>query len=384
MLDLLAQLYDAVLEPERFPAVMQETISHLRLRGLFFAGFNPSAGLVFHFLEGVPEPTRATFLARFLRPEHNPFARVLLGRAPLDLVTTEEVTSQVALPETDFYRELLEPSGLHEFIGAILLQDAELVSPFNAFRSRDDRRFDATDRARLQSLLPHYRRAAQLLWRFSALKNEQRAGQDVLDRLPYGVFLLDGAGRVTACNRAAEEILRRRDGLALMEGKLQATRPDDCAALDRMVADAALTGCHKGLGSGGALTVERAAEKPRYEVLVSPCGAAPLLPAFGRPTAAVVFVTDRDRPNEPDPALLRRMYGLTPTEAKVACGIATGNTPAEVARALGVGLNTVRTHLYRALAKTGTERQADLVRLLTGGPLGLRQAQPTPRRRKRA
>lgn len=384
VLDLLAQLYDAVLEPERFPAVIGETISHLDLRGLFFAGLSPTTGLVFHFLEGVPEPTRARFIARFMMPDRNPYARVLAAHLPMELVTTEEVEAQVELAETDFYRELLVPSGLHEFVGTVLLRDTDLVSPFGAFRSADDRRFEGADLERLRELLPHYQRAAQLLLRFSALKSEQRAGQDVLDRLPYGVFLLDGVGRVAACNRTAEEILGRGDGLRLDGGKLQAAHPDDDADLDRMIAEAALTGCHKGVGAGGALTVARAGDLPRYEVLVAPCGTAPPLPAFSRPTAAVVFVTDRERPPAPDPELLRRLYGLTPTEAKVALGIATGKTPVEVSHDLGISLNTVRTHLYRVLAKTATERQADLVRLLAGGPLGLRPSPSPPKRRARS
>ena len=40
-----------------------------------------------------------------------------------------------------------------------------------------------------------------------------------------------------------------------------------------------------------------------------------------------------------------------------------GMTVAETCDALGVGEPTVKTHLARLFAKTGTERQADLMRL---------------------
>jgi DNA-binding CsgD family transcriptional regulator len=40
-----------------------------------------------------------------------------------------------------------------------------------------------------------------------------------------------------------------------------------------------------------------------------------------------------------------------------------GMAPAEAAEALGISLPTARTHLARLLDKTGTSRQADLVRL---------------------
>jgi DNA-binding CsgD family transcriptional regulator len=43
--------------------------------------------------------------------------------------------------------------------------------------------------------------------------------------------------------------------------------------------------------------------------------------------------------------------------------IAGGRTVAEAAGALGIGVSTVRTHLLRIFDKTGTHRQADLVRM---------------------
>lgn len=49
---------------------------------------------------------------------------------------------------------------------------------------------------------------------------------------------------------------------------------------------------------------------------------------------------------------------------QVATLLAQGRSPAQIAGKLGIGLGTVREHLKRALAKTGTHRQANLVHLL--------------------
>ena len=43
--------------------------------------------------------------------------------------------------------------------------------------------------------------------------------------------------------------------------------------------------------------------------------------------------------------------------------MAEGETVAAASRALGINESTVRTHLLRIFEKTGTSRQADLVRL---------------------
>jgi DNA-binding CsgD family transcriptional regulator len=58
---------------------------------------------------------------------------------------------------------------------------------------------------------------------------------------------------------------------------------------------------------------------------------------------------------------IQRAAGLTRAEARVAARLARGSTLTEIATDLGVAHETVRTHLKRALAKTGTHRQAELV-----------------------
>jgi len=63
-------------------------------------------------------------------------------------------------------------------------------------------------------------------------------------------------------------------------------------------------------------------------------------------------------------ARLRELFGLTAAETKVALGLLTGSGPREIAEEIGVSFNTVRTHLARVLAKTGTRRQGELIRVL--------------------
>jgi DNA-binding CsgD family transcriptional regulator len=64
--------------------------------------------------------------------------------------------------------------------------------------------------------------------------------------------------------------------------------------------------------------------------------------------------------------LLARNFDLTPAELRVLLAIVgVGGVP-ETAVALGVAESTVKTHLQRVFSKTGTGRQADLVKLAAG------------------
>ena len=58
-----------------------------------------------------------------------------------------------------------------------------------------------------------------------------------------------------------------------------------------------------------------------------------------------------------------RRYAITPAESRVMMLIVQGMTIAETADVLGISLPTAKTHLARLFDKTGTSRQADLVRL---------------------
>jgi DNA-binding NarL/FixJ family response regulator len=52
----------------------------------------------------------------------------------------------------------------------------------------------------------------------------------------------------------------------------------------------------------------------------------------------------------------------------LACQLAQGLRLEDAAENGQVSLNTMRTHLRRIFCKTGTDRQADLVRLILSGP----------------
>lgn len=54
-------------------------------------------------------------------------------------------------------------------------------------------------------------------------------------------------------------------------------------------------------------------------------------------------------------------WQLTPSEARVVTHLAAGRSVTEIARVLGVGRETVRTLLKRAMAKAGVHRQVELV-----------------------
>jgi DNA-binding CsgD family transcriptional regulator len=65
--------------------------------------------------------------------------------------------------------------------------------------------------------------------------------------------------------------------------------------------------------------------------------------------------------------LLKKQFHLTSAEIAVCTALIRGQSVGEIARQRGLSITTVRTHLARAMQKTGTHRQSELVALALGG-----------------
>jgi DNA-binding CsgD family transcriptional regulator len=69
-------------------------------------------------------------------------------------------------------------------------------------------------------------------------------------------------------------------------------------------------------------------------------------------------------PRTPTARGLREVYGLTQAEARVACALASRESPKQIAEHFGVEVSTVRTHLRAIQTKLGATSQTDLIRRL--------------------
>ena len=190
----------------------------------------------------------------------------------------------------------------------------------------------------------------------------------LLDEAGLGVVQLDACGRITTANDSAQGLLREGGGLGVEGGFLRARLPDHDAALQGLIARA-LPRIH-GQCASGSMMLRPSAIAPAFAVHVGPVkdADAQFLPCH-RVAALVLIIGQRYR-TWVDPVLIEAEMGLTPMESKVVALLASGRTVRDIAADLGRSENTVRWHMQHAFEKTGTGRQADLVRqaLLLGGP----------------
>src|SRR5690606_23395842 len=132
-------------------------------------------------------------------------------------------------------------------------------------------------------------------------------------------------------------------------------RPQETARLRRLIGEAAETSAGRGLGSGGIMKITRPSGRRAYELLVSPMRGENALSAFNQPIV-MVYVSDPAQAPQIPEAALRELYGLTAAEARVAVLGTSGKSVEEIAEALRVSRNTVKTHLKGVFSKTNMKR----------------------------
>lgn len=304
-------------------------------------------------------------------------ARNVFLRARPDLTYSGAIRNGEAIvPDRDalrseYYNDFLRRVGVLHAVGLVPLREGPVMALLSLMRRIGAPSFCDAEIAFLGRLMPHLQRATLIERRLRGIDLQRVAASEALDRLPYGVLVLDATGVIVFANAAAEELLAAGDGLRTLAGRPSAMAPSDADALRRLIDDACVTPGQLGVNAGGFVQVSRPSGRRPFALMVAPLRLAVSLLSSRRP-AAIVFITDPDRMPAGLQTMLGRLYRLTPREADVAERLLAGRSVDEIGDELGTTVNTSRTHLKRILAKTGARSQADLVRLLLRGPTELR------------
>jgi DNA-binding CsgD family transcriptional regulator len=85
--------------------------------------------------------------------------------------------------------------------------------------------------------------------------------------------------------------------------------------------------------------------------------------------AAIVFMSEPPGNVHIAEHHVARQYGLTRAETRLLRALVDGERLQHYADGAGITLNTAKTHLKQVFAKTGSKRQADLVRMFVADPV---------------
>ncbi|MGQ0446593.1 MAG: helix-turn-helix transcriptional regulator, partial [Beijerinckiaceae bacterium] len=263
----------------------------------------------------------------------------------------------------EFWNDWVKPNEFGDPIFVNIMNSPDAVCTFSIGHPWRSEPFATPEVLRLVSLLaPHLQRALQLQLGFGPLSLIRDGALDLVENWRHGCVLVSVAGQVLYANRAANGIAASRDGLSLGCRGLRAAIASEDAALQQLISQAC-AGNGQGIRAGGRLAISRNSGRKPNTVQTLPLGPN-RGDFFNGLAAALVIISDHEREAYLPPSCLRELFGLTPAEAEVALLVLRGHGLQCVANELRVTLSTVRIHLQRVFEKTGTHRQAGLVRLL--------------------
>jgi len=357
--DLIADINECGLQPGNWPDILRRMSAALGGTSIFLTHevldlFGNSDPWVHGYDPGVYRSAAREMLSIERNTAMRHLATARLG-APYDR------REFLGASDTDpVARHFLRDAGLTHAQFCTVQRDAGSVSIVAFGRNARRADFDSREIAAIGALSRHVGLAMRM---HRALSRERGRGAllaEALDRLSEGVVLIGADLRVHHANRAATRMFEADDGVSVRNGAIALRDPharrclaETARAMSRRAPEYTERRILARHSTGGARYV-LVARRPLADS------------AFGFGARLLVFLSD------PEILMAERGsdriwsdFDLSRAEARVADVAHRGMSIHDMADALCLSENTVKSHLKAIYAKTGVSRQAEFVRLAT-------------------
>jgi DNA-binding CsgD family transcriptional regulator len=270
--------------------------------------------------------------------------------------------SEEEFVKTRFFKEWVQPQGLRDAMNVSCFKRNSINGTFTLVKASGSPDFN-DDQARLaEALSPHIRRALAINDVVDKGRLAQSLLKSTLDQLACAVVILGRGRNLTFANAQGEAFLSAGEFIRVQMNTLNPMNRALggvalCDAIDRATAgDIGI-----GIRGIGVPLVSQSGE--RLAAYVLPLAGSDLRADLGRGNVAV-FIARRSEQQPMLIEIMRTLFDMTLAEARVTAQLADGQSPAGIAEALGISVNTVRSHLGKAYAKSQTNDQTALVSLV--------------------
>jgi DNA-binding CsgD family transcriptional regulator len=359
--DLIDRIYECSFVPELWPGVLDELAELAGSRG----------GLLFSARDRVLKWTASASLNEIFRSyvedgwfPHCPRRICLFGQSMPAFFVEHDFWTPEQLESKAIYRDFFRPHGLGWSAGTGLQMPTGDHIVFSIEREHSRGPIEKERVGALNELRSHLARSAFV----SARLGLQRAkgASDTLTSMGLPALLLDESGTVIEANRLIEAMSdhvqwRARNRIALTDGRANELLWAGLAALGSDAESTVRSFPLRDTDDRAAMVVHIIpVRRSAHDIFAG--------------SYALLVLTPVAAAAAPPIELMRSLFDLTPSEARVAGGLAVGETPEEIASSGGVAISTVRSQLRQVLEKTGCTRQAEVVSLLANVTLDRRPA----------
>jgi DNA-binding NarL/FixJ family response regulator len=192
----------------------------------------------------------------------------------------------------------------------------------------------------------------------SSLDIQRSPLSEVLDHLVSGVIMVNSNFIIQYKNKSAMNILEGDSPLRLQGKKLEFRNPNTKRTIRQLINDQ----------TSSVFTIKY--QKQELHTLIFPMGYPSRSSLENHVVSGIfLFTTNKDSQHIAD--VVRTIYKLSPTEAKITSMLVFNPQLSDIADSLGITYNTARTHMKRIYQKTDTNKLSALIQKIMTGPAGL-------------
>jgi DNA-binding CsgD family transcriptional regulator len=360
--NLIGLIYDCALDPERWPETLTQIHRAMDFAVASLSLLELSSGKVPLMVSVGLEPARLEAQRLYGAETIEIWGGMETMLAyPLDEpLVLSRIRDRSELETYRFYREWAVPQGIHDVMALWLARDRMAFGSLGFGRHKSNGEIGQLEIQAARLLLPHVQRAVAISRLLDIKSVAASTFESALNTFAVGVVLTDADLGIVHANAAAEAMFSAGEPIRAERGVLSLRPPAVEAALGAAVRQAAENESAMGRRGFGIPANDGGAP---HVLHVLPLRHGELRPGLIPRAVAAIFVAPAASPLPAPIDALTALFDLTAAEARIFEQIAAGRTTGETAKALGVEITTVKTHLAHIFSKTGTGRQADLVAL---------------------
>lgn len=269
------------------------------------------------------------------------------------------------LHQSRMYREVLSAANIEYTLGTNLVDADRSMTFFLLLRPPTQPQFDASDCALLEELIPHLSRVFKLHGNIGKMELDKSLAFDTLDAMAVGTIVVTQSAQIKYANATAREILNEEDGISDVDGNLTLTngnsvRFETCA--QNVFQNQAI--------SGEVIEITRPSARDPYNIVISSFEGNQQQFCWQRDGEALALLVLRDpcHRQEMPPELLERLYGLTPSQARLVIMVSTGLSIRKAAQEANITEASARQYIKLAFQKMDVNRQSEMVRKILNIP----------------
>lgn len=340
------EIYEAAFRPEVWPGLLDQISRAVNAAGAVLANLS-GPSLPWFASAGVSELYGRFFSEGWAYD--NAKTQALLRIPHRGFISDADHLTDAWMSQQPIYRDFYWPAGFGYAAGTFVEAPGKVSIAFSVEFLKSRRSASRGEIAFLDALRPHLARSALLAHRLEYEKAEAALQALELTGVPAAIIRADG--RMLNKNRSFGSFVD-----SVLIGAFDQLKFVNSAA-DSFYNQIARQ--HQRSRTGRSFPL-RATER-------HPAAILHFIPITGLAreiflqASYFLLITTARQSSTPSAEILKGLYDLTPTEARIAARLGEGSVIAEIARVEGSAVETVRSHVKSILAKAGAKGQREFV-----------------------